>query len=131
VSRIPTRDANGNPNGYVLPIWHVDDGPPIEQVYMTTIAEGARKGPHLHMKRRGLFSCVRGAVKIVARGQFCSYVAFDLFPGSRPIVVPPGIPCELRNTGEGEAYVLNMPSPPWRASEPDEWPVEDWNPPCV
>lgn len=133
--RIITRNSNGLPTGWLLPIWHADDGPPIEQVYLTAISQGAMKGPHLHKRRRGLFACIRGHVRIVWREESGRYRSEDLPPNSpdRPnrVVIEPGTPAALYNIGEGEAYVLNMPSPPWRINEPDEWPVENWNPPCV
>lgn len=128
MSRIPTKDAAGNPNGFVLPIWHVDEGPAIDQVYLTVVAEGAVKGPHLHMKRRGLFCCIRGNVRIVWRDQAGGYHEVDA--GQR-VEIAPGTPAAIYNIGQGDAYVLNMPSPPWRSDDQDEWPVENWEYECA
>lgn len=130
MSVIPTKDCHGHCNGWVIPVWHADDGPRIEQVYVTAIAKGASKGPHLHKVRNGLFACVSGAVEIVKRYPDGVYEWIAVHPGDDPVPVPAGIVAELRNVGEGEAILLNMPTPPWRASEPDEWPVENWSPPC-
>lgn len=124
MSRIETRDAQGKPNGYLLPIWHVDEGPTIEQVYMTSVMPGAMKGPHLHMNRRGLFVCLNGSVRVVWRVDGV-YHHRDLLQGQR-LEIPAGVPAALYNIGTHEADLLNMPSPPWRESEPDEWPVEEW-----
>ena len=124
--RIETRSDSG-PNGFLVPIWHVDSGPKIEQVYLTVVAPGAVKGPHLHMRRRGLFTCIKGNIRLVTRSADC-YQEHDIgedhnFATSE---VPAGIAAALYNVGDVPAYVLNMPSPPWRENEPDEWPVEDW-----
>ena len=129
MNRLSTRDAQGNPNGWLLTCWHIDDGPQIDQVYLTVIAPGAVKGPHLHHRRRGLFTLIKGTARIVQRIAG-AYVATEMVVGSR-LEVAPGIPAALYNTGQDEAFLLNMPSPPWRASEPDEWPVEDWQWPAA
>lgn len=122
--RIETKDADGKPNGFLIPIWHVDQGPKIDQVYLTTILPGSQKGPHLHHVRRGLFTCIKGTPLAVWRFDG-SYREVQMREGSQ-FEVQPGIPVAFYNFGPGEAYLLNMPSPPWRADEPDENPVSDW-----
>lgn len=133
MKRIATKDAAGNPTGWLLPIWHADNGPPIDQVYLTVVAPGAVKGPHLHMNRRGLFCCIRGSVRVVMRNPAGQYVVVDLGDreGFPAIEVPPGTPAAIYNIGRGDAYVLNMPSPPWRSDDQDEWPVENWEYECA
>lgn len=146
MTRIETRDANGNVNGWLAPLWHADQGPKIEQVYITAVAPGCMKGPHLHMKRRGLFYLISGTGALVLKTNdyalaesmvtdpkgWPAYRFFDLNNGyavfyhANGIQVPAGIACALYNTGNIDAVFLNMPSPPWRADEPDEHPVEDW-----
>jgi hypothetical protein len=142
--RIETKDPQGKPNGWLLPLWHVDQGPKIDQVYLTTVLPGCQKGPHLHMKRRGLFTCIRGSVLAVWRidGE---YRDVEMQEGSHFEVLP-GVPVAFYNRGismesarktiraglipvapsNQEAWLLNMPSPPWRADDQDEHPVEDW-----
>lgn len=125
--QILTKDAAGEVNGWLLPIWHVDSGLKVDQVYMTVVAAGACKGPHLHMSRCGRFVCVRGNVRIVIRenGKYR-----ETHSGERhdyaEVYVAPGFPVAIYNDGHEDAFVLNMPSPPWRADDRDEWPVEDW-----
>lgn len=123
--RIETKDAQGKPNGFLLPLWHVDQGRKIDQVYLTTILPGCQKGPHLHMKRSGLFTCIRGRVTVVRRAPCGHYHRCELKQGDS-IGVDPGIATALYNTGSEEAWLLNMPSPPWRADDTDDHPVEDW-----
>ena len=127
--RIPTKDNAGNPNGFVLPIWSVHEAAHLrpDQIYMTSVAPGARKGPHLHMERRGLFICIRGNVRIVQRiaGNYLTERSGEDHRFRR-VFVPSGAPCAIYNDGETEALVLNMPKPAWSATDPDEHPVSEW-----
>lgn len=127
--RIATKDKAGRPNGWVLPLWNVDSGQPCEQVYVTAIAPAAMKGPHLHMKRAGRFCCIKGDVRIVTRegDQYIDHVSGET-SGHEIVQVPAGTPAALYNIGEGEALVVNMPSPQWRADDQDQWPVGEWAP---
>ena len=127
--RIETKNAAGEPTGWLRPLWHVDGGPPIEQVYLTVVAPGATKGPHLHMKRRGLFYCIAGTALVTWRqdGQYHNVTLGPEHARER-IEIPPGCPAAISNSGKQEAYVLNMPYPAWRQDDQDEWPVEEWNP---
>jgi len=127
MSVIKTYDATGEQNGSLIPIWHVDSGVAIDQVYLTTILPWRVKGPHLHLKRRGLFCCIRGEVIVVVRGSDGSYATHKMKPGDPPFLVPPGVPAALYNALYVEALVLNMPSPPWREDDKDEHEVKDWN----
>ena len=80
--RIPTRAVDGSVNGYLVPLYNIHDGVFAEgdepkQVYLTVIAPGQRKGPHLHHVRTGFFTCIKGHIKVVlktAEGyqEFCS-----------------------------------------------------------
>lgn len=144
---IETKDAKGRYNGFVIPLWHVDQGPPIEQVYVTSVAPNRIKGPHLHNVRRGLFYLVSGTGSIVIKASdgwdkeiACWHVGShirrnppirhgDYFEYRQPfgLIVPPRFPAALYNTGTVDAVFLNMPSPPWRKDEPDEHPVEGWD----
>lgn len=124
MGRITTKDQSGAPNGWLLPVWNIHDGPQISQVYVTAIAPGMSKGPHLHMKRRGLFCRLTGAVLLATRDLEGNYTTHDI---TEPVLVPSGTPAALYNIGTTEALVLNMPHPAWRQDDQDEWPVEGWN----
>ena len=133
MSKHLTKDSKGKPNGYVLEIWSALVNPELrpDQVYLTAVAPHSRKGPHLHMKRRGLFFCVKGTVRIVTRfrecGEVCaSYGHMVLCDQGGALIVGPGTPCAIYNDGDTEALVLNLPSPAWSEDDPDEWPVEEW-----
>jgi len=127
--RIVTRDAKGTTNGFLVPVFNAHDefvAPEQhpQQVYLTVVAPGTVKGPHLHMKRWGLFTCIRGNVKIVAR----SHTGYEEFLTGEDhdfctIQVPAGVPAALQNIGLVDAYLLNMPSPAWHVDDQDEHPV--------
>ncbi len=132
--KIITKDANGKPNGAVTPLWSAIDAPELrpDQVYLTTVAPGTRKGAHLHRHRRGMFFVVYGSVRIRSRFDDAGYHYTNaiIAPGDAPVIVHPGVPCAIYNHTDLEAAVLNMPSPAWSEDEPDEWPVEDWEDPA-
>lgn len=125
--RINTRNASGNPNGFLLPIYNIVDDfvPPErrpEQVYVTVAAPGEVKGPHLHMVRWGLFTCIRGNLKVVIRtadGVYEEYFSGDDH-GYTTIEVPAGTPAALVNIGDVDAYILNLPCPSWRPDAQDD-----------
>jgi quercetin dioxygenase-like cupin family protein len=128
--RIETKDEAGKPNGYVITIWNEreDDIVPPAQVYVTAIAPGCRKGPHLHMKRRGLFTCIKGNVKIITRNPEGTYRVHHSGEthNYRRVEVPPGTVAALYNEGTEDALVINMPTPAWAKDDQDEWPVKGW-----
>src|SRR5689334_2521725 len=71
-NRYTTKDSAGQVNGFLVPVFNVHEGwiPPErhpQQVYVTVCSPGMRKGPHLHMKRWGYFTCIRGNARIVAK----------------------------------------------------------------
>jgi dTDP-4-dehydrorhamnose 3,5-epimerase-like enzyme len=113
-------------------IWSVLMDPELrpEQVYLTAAIPHSRKGPHLHMKRRGVFICIQGNVRIVRKIDWgVTYEMHEEITGEdhdyARVVVPPGIETAIYNDGDEEALVLNMPAPAWSKEEPDEWPIKD------
>jgi dTDP-4-dehydrorhamnose 3,5-epimerase len=128
--RIETSHDDGRPNGFLIPIFNVHDGfiPPDhypKQVYLTVAAPGEVKGPHLHLKRWGYFTCIRGNAKIVARTDdgYEEYYTGENYDFAT-IEVPAGIPCALQNIGDIDAYFINTPCPAWHADNQDEHPVD-------
>jgi dTDP-4-dehydrorhamnose 3,5-epimerase-like enzyme len=127
--KITTKDRNGKPNGFLIPIFNVHDGFVADaqnpkQVYLTVVAPGTTKGPHLHMTRWGMFTCVKGNIKIVIRGG-AGYE--EHFSGEdhafATIQLPAGVPAALVNIGDEDAYVLNMPAPAWHVEDQDDHPA--------
>jgi dTDP-4-dehydrorhamnose 3,5-epimerase len=123
---IETKNREGRANGFLIPIFNVHDGWVApeqypQQVYLTVVTPGQVKGPHLHLKRWGLFTCIRGNVKIIVRiqGKYEEYLS-GVDHRFASIQVPAGIPAAIQNIGDVDAYVLNMPSPAWRADDQDD-----------
>lgn len=135
MSRIITRDSEGRENGWLIPLWNALERPDLrpEQVYLTVIKPGMRKGPHLHKKRRGHFVLVCGKAVLVSRGHGCKLFGIDPYTvhdlQKSYAVIKPGTPCAIYNTGSEDAYIINMPSPAWSKEDPDDWPVEGWKDP--
>ena len=127
--KIVTKNKEGLSNGWLVPIFNVHDNLIDEaqyprQVYLTVIAPGQVKGPHLHLKRWGLFTCIRGNAKIVIRTnlgyeEYLTGADYDF----ASVQVPAGVPAALQNIGDEDAYMLNMPSPAWHVNDQDEHPV--------
>lgn len=127
--KILTKDKQGTVNGFLVPIFNVNDGfiAPAQvpqQVYLTVAMPHEVKGPHLHMKRWGLFTCIKGNVKIVVRTAkgYEEYFSGEAH-GYATVQVPAGVPSALVNTGNEDAYILNMPAPAWRIDDQDDHPV--------
>lgn len=128
--KIPTKDGDGKPNGWLLPIWNELEpfGWYPSQVYLTVVKSGTKKGPHLHKKREGRFICIRGNVEIRVRDErhdYTNYRSGDA-TGHSTIIVRPGCAAQLTAIGDEDAYVLNLPSPAWSSKDQDEWPVTAW-----
>ena len=127
---IVTKNAQGVPNGFLIPLMNVHEGfvrpeqwP--QQVYCTVAHPGEVKGPHLHMKRWGLFTCIRGNIRIVVRveGRYQEFLSGEDH-GFATVQVPAGVPNALANIGDCDAYILNMPSPAWQKEDPADWDAE-------
>ena len=130
---IPTKDQQGNPNGYLHLLWNANEQPDMrpDQVYLTVIAPGCCKGPHLHHKRRGWFHVIKGEVRIRIVNYERNSITGALLGGEglQSIGVAPGEGACLYNAGQGEAWVINMPSPAYDPNDPDEHVPENWQHP--
>jgi len=124
--KISTKNDEGESNGWLVPLFNVHESKiDIEQhprqVYLTVIASREVKGPHLHLKRWGLFTCIRGNAKIVV----CTEKGYEEYLTGEDyefatIQIPAGMPAAMQNMGDEEAYMLNMPSPAWHPDDQDE-----------
>jgi dTDP-4-dehydrorhamnose 3,5-epimerase-like enzyme len=131
--KILTKNIDGVNNGYLVPIYNEHESPiaPAQsprQVYLTVVSPGMTKGPHLHMQRWGLFTCIKGNIKIIIKTPqgYENYFSGEDHEYSS-IQVPAGWAAALKNEGSKDAFILNMPSPAWTPSNPDDHPVESWN----
>lgn len=130
-TRIETKHTDGESNGVLIPIFNVNEpwyaGNPA-QVYLTTVLPGKCKGPHLHHRRNGAFTCIRGNVKIVLMcdGEYKECLSGEDH-GYATVFVPVGKPSMLINIGDVEAFVLNMPAYAYCKKDNDELVPEDWD----
>jgi dTDP-4-dehydrorhamnose 3,5-epimerase len=97
------------------------------QVYVTAVYPGVIKGWHLHRRQWDHFAVVRGTVRMVlydgredspTRGE-----VMELYPGAhRPLLVtiPPQVAHGFKGVGTEEALVVNVPTEPYAAADPDE-----------
>lgn len=80
--RFVTKDGDGKENGFLIPVYNIHEGfvdalHEPRQVYLTVCKPGTQKGPHLHLKRWGYFTCIKGNIKIVAKIDDCYVVEFS------------------------------------------------------
>lgn len=128
--KIPTKDRAGNQNGWLIPVWNSlgSDYKPA-QVYVTAVLPGMRKGPHLHKKRAGRFCCISGNCDIVMQSDDGLYHRIkDMGLTHQAVHACAGTPLEIICTSTEPAILINMPMPAWSTDDPDEWPVENWEP---
>jgi dTDP-4-dehydrorhamnose 3,5-epimerase-like enzyme len=130
--KIVTFDKTGRINGYLVPIYNVNDhffepGREPQQMYLSVISPGCSKGPHLHHIRTGFFTCIKGNLKIVLKIDN-QYVEYDLGEDHQflSLEIPTGVPALIQNLGNEDAFLLNMPNPAWTPELHDEF-TEDFS----
>lgn len=124
-----TRNIKGKVNGFLVPIYNehdgfIEDGNSPKQVYVTVCDVGEIKGPHLHKKRWGFFTCIRGNIRIIAKAEngYEEYYSGEDYEFAT-IEVSPGTPSAIQNIADEQSYVINTPSPAWHVDDQDEHPV--------
>ena len=124
--RFVTKDQEGQPNGFLVPIYNIHDGffasgKEPQQVYLTVIGPRQIKGPHLHYIRTGCFTCIKGNARFVLKTEAGYEMVYSGEAHEyRSVIIPAGVPAALQNLGDGDAYVLNMPNPAWTPTMNDE-----------
>ncbi|MFH1133472.1 MAG: cupin domain-containing protein [Nanoarchaeota archaeon] len=106
--RIDTKDLSGRPNGHILELFK--DGKKTV-AYLSAIAPHAFKGFHFHKVRSARYLCLKGKVKVVLYKDKVRHEHL-LEPGSR-LFVPRQIVHGMLNLTDEEAWVVNMPVPPY------------------
>lgn len=126
-SKIITFDKTGKSNGYIVPIYNINDnffglGRELQQISLTVLAPGCNKGPHLHYVRTFFFTCIKGNLHVVAKLSD-KYVEYDIGEDHQflSVEIPTGVPALIQNLGDEEAFILNMPSPAWTPDMKDEY----------
>jgi dTDP-4-dehydrorhamnose 3,5-epimerase len=97
------------------------------QVYMTTAYPGVVKAWHYHRLQTDSFACLRGMIKLVlydAREDSTTFGQVDEFflgdENHTLVQIPSGVYHGFKGIGTEEAMVLNCPSEPYNAQQPDE-----------
>lgn len=128
--KIKTKNALGQNTGHLIPIYNINDkfltNKEIpRQVYVTIVNPKKIKGPHLHFKRNGFFTCIDGNVKFVIKLKNSYKVVYS---GERykfkSVYVSKGIAVAIKCLGNKKAIVLNMPNPAWSPNMNDEHTAE-------
>lgn len=124
--KIVTKNEHGDTNGYLVPLYNVHDGffkqgDEPQQVYLTVVSPHCTKGPHLHFIRTGFFTCIRGNICVITKenNQYSEYFSGEKY-GYVSIEIPKGVPALIKNLGDDDAFILNMPCPAWTPSMNDE-----------
>ena len=98
------------------------------QVYLTTTYPGVVKAWHLHHIQTDLVSCIRGEIQIVlfdarvdspTHGEVAEFATGEKHP--LLITIPPGIYHGWKCVSEEEAFIVNVPTEPYRNGQPDEY----------
>ena len=105
------------------------------QVYVTTAFPGVVKGWHYHKRQTDHFACVAGMIKLVLYDNRPQSPTRDqvneFFLGIyNPILVkvPVLVLHGFKGVSEHEAVVLNVPTYPYRHSQPDEYRTDPHSP---
>jgi dTDP-4-dehydrorhamnose 3,5-epimerase len=104
------------------------------QVYLTTTYPQVVKGWHYHKKQHDFITCVKGMLKLVlyddredspTRGEINEFFIGEHNPSlvRVPVMVYHGWKC----VSPEEALVVNVPTEPYNAVEPDEFRIDPHN----
>jgi len=101
------------------------------QVYLSTVYPGVVKAWHYHKVQFDCFTCIRGMVKAVLyddrKDSPTRGCLNEIYSGEHKpclIVIPAGVYHGWKCISEYEAYVINVPSEPYRRNDPDEYRVD-------
>jgi uncharacterized RmlC-like cupin family protein len=123
-----------NPDGFTFPIyrnwdeWHGGHVP--KMVYATTINPKTKKDIILHERRTAMITAISGVVRLQYRllgADYFSNVWLRTPTESRVVLIQPGIPIELTNSGDEVAVVINAPSPAWHPDDQDTIKFKTWD----
>lgn len=101
---------NGKPNGFLVELFKDDEK---TVAYLTTTYPKAFKGYHLHTVRSSHYVCVKGKIKVtVAEGlkKVEHILSGDTL---ERLFLPTNVWIGLENIGDDEAWLINMPNPPY------------------
>ncbi len=114
---IPTYDLQQQKNGFLQEMF-ISDGKTL--CYLSCAKPGAFKGYHLHRVRGAGYVCVKGTMIIILyvngkRGEHILSVE-----NRKRLYIPPNTPTGLENIGQEDAWLINLPDPPYDPNLKDE-----------
>jgi len=98
------------------------------QMYMTACYQGVVKAWHYHKKQSDHFVCIKGMSKVVLYDSREGSPTFgqvnEFFMGERNYIllkIPPLVYHGFKGIGEGESWIINVPTELYDYKEPDEY----------
>ncbi len=115
--KVPTKDLQGQENGFLQEMF-IQDGKTLG--YLSCAKPGAFKGYHLHRVRGARYVCVKGIMKIIlyVNGKREEHVLS--VANRKRLYIPPNVPTGLENVGTEDAWLINLPDPPYDPTLKDE-----------
>lgn len=114
-----TFDLQGKENGFLIEMFK--DGKKTT-VYLSATAPGGFKGYHLHRVRAARYICLKGRMRIILWKPGTKSKEEYILDASKPsrLHIPAQIATGLQNIGDGEAWLVNWPDPPYDPDLEDE-----------
>jgi len=130
LKRIETKGPDGEPNGWIIPVFRDYDeffkDYNIRFVYASAVAPRSSKGPHMHYKRQGMLVPLMGKITVVKRVDG-EYVRCELDAANPSVChIPTRTPFRVANESDSEAILLNLADHAWRPDDQDSPAVNDW-----
>lgn len=122
--KVYTQNPSGKDNGWLMELYKQGEK---TLAYLTAIYPKAFKGFHLHRVRTSNYVCLRGIIKITlwefnkngVVGRMWEQEEHILHSGEK-LDIPTNIAIGLKNIGEEEAWLVNMPNPAYDPDLKDE-----------
>ena len=131
-----TKDITDNHvNGNLMVIWRdwdnfLENHP--KMVYITSVNQGEKKGPHLHILRDSYFVCIKGKVVFIIKTNDGNYEEIESSEENPVMVhIPRNVPSAHINLSNKPSSVLALASHSWKPNDNEMKNVTfddyDWN----
>lgn len=108
--KVTTFDLNGKENGFLVELFKDSDK---TLAYLTAAKPGAFKGYHLHKVRAARYICIKGKMKIILYKDGKREEHILSAENLKRLYIPKNVPTGLENIGSEEAWLINLPEPPY------------------
>jgi dTDP-4-dehydrorhamnose 3,5-epimerase-like enzyme len=114
---VATVDLQDEENGFLQEMF-IADGKTL--CYLSCAKPGAFKGYHLHKVRGARYVCAKGEMKIIlyVNGKREEHILS--VENRKRLYIPPNVPTGLENIGTEDAWLINLPDPPYDPTLKDE-----------